>query len=108
MSGAVGEVIQEVRTRVRTGGISPHEEVIELRHMVEDILSQSTSAASDHDSPQVIVEQITNHISGFGLLQPLLDDPSVEEIWINEPGRIFVARNGKSELTSVILSDVEA
>jgi pilus assembly protein CpaF len=107
MSGAVGEVIQEVRTRVRTGGISPHEEVIELRHMVEDILAQSTNAASDNESPQILVEHIANQISGFGLLQPLLDDPSVEEIWINEPGRIFVARNGKSELTSVILSDVE-
>jgi pilus assembly protein CpaF len=107
MSGAVGEVIQEVRTRVRTGGISPHDEVIELRHMVEDILAQSTNAASDNESPQILVEQIANQISGFGLLQPLLDDPSIEEIWINEPGRIFVARNGKSELTSVILSDVE-
>jgi pilus assembly protein CpaF len=107
MSGAVGEVIQEVRTRVRTGGISPHEEVIELRHMVEDILAQSTNAASDNESPQILVEHIANQISGFGLLQPLLDDLSVEEIWINEPGRIFVARNGKSELTSVILSDVE-
>jgi pilus assembly protein CpaF len=107
MSGAVGEVIQEVRTRVRTGGISPYEEVIELRHMVEDVLAQSTNAASDNESPQIIAEQIANQISGFGLLQPLFDDPSVEEIWINEPGRIFVARNGKSELTSVILSDVE-
>lgn len=57
MSGAVGEVIQEVRTRVRTGGISPHEEVIELRHMVEDILAQSTNAASDNESPQILVEQ---------------------------------------------------
>ncbi len=107
MSGAAGEVLQEVRTRVRTGGISPHEEVIELRHIVEDILSQSTSAASDNESPPELVERIANQISGFGLLQPLLDDPSIEEIWINEPGRIFVARNGKSELTSVILSDVE-
>jgi pilus assembly protein CpaF len=75
--------------------------------MVEDILAQSTNAASDNESPQILVEHIANQISGFGLLQPLLDDPSVEEIWINEPGRIFVARNGKSELTSVILSDVE-
>jgi pilus assembly protein CpaF len=107
MSGAVGEVIQEVRTRVRTGGISPHDEVIELRHMVEDILAQSKNAASDNESPQILVDQIATQISGFGLLQPLLDDPTVEEIWINEPGRIFVARNGKSELTSVILSDVE-
>ena len=107
MSGAVGDVIQEVRTRVRTGGISPQEEVIELRHMVEDILAQSTNAASDNESPKLMVDQITNQISGFGLLQPLLDDPSIEEIWINEPGRIFVARNGKSQLTSVILGDVE-
>lgn len=110
MSGAVGEVIQEVRMRVRTGGISPHEEETELRHMVEDILAQSKdalTAASDIESPQIIVDQITNQIAGFGLLQPLLDDPSIEEIWINEPGRIFVARNGKSELTSVILTDIE-
>ena len=110
MSGAVGEVIQEVRMRVRTGGISPHEEEIELRHMVEDILAQSKDAPStapDFESPQDLVDQITNQISGFGLLQPLLDDPSIEEIWINEPGRIFVARNGMSELTSVILSDSE-
>ena len=107
MSGAVGDVIQEVRTRVRTGGISPHEEVIELRHMVEDILAQSENAASDNESPRLLVDQITNQISGFGPLQPLLDDPTIEEIWINEPGRIFVARNGKSELTSVILGDAE-
>jgi len=107
MSGAVDEVVQVVRTRVRTGGISPHEEGIELHHMVEDILAQSTNTASDNESSQMLVKQIANQISGFGLLQPLLDDPSVEEIWINEPGRIFVARNGKSELTSVILSEVE-
>jgi pilus assembly protein CpaF len=75
--------------------------------MVEDILAQSKNAASDNESPQILVDQIATQISGFGLLQPLLDDPTVEEIWINEPGRIFVARNGKSELTSVILSDVE-
>jgi pilus assembly protein CpaF len=40
-------------------------------------------------------------------LQPLLDDPSVEEIWINEPGRVFIARNGRSELTTLILTGDE-
>jgi pilus assembly protein CpaF len=78
--------------------------------MVEDVLAQSENApnnAPDNESPQLLAEQIATQVFGFGLLQNLLDDPSVEEIWINEPGRIFVARNGKSELTSVILSDVE-
>jgi pilus assembly protein CpaF len=110
MSGVVGDVIQEVRTRVRTGGISPHEEVIELRHMVEDVLAQSKNVsnnAPDIEPPQRLAEQIATQVSGFGVLQNLLDDPSIEEIWINEPGRIFVARNGKSELTSLILDDAE-
>jgi pilus assembly protein CpaF len=44
-------------------------------------------------------------VAGFGPLQQLLDDPTVEEIWINEPGRVFVARRGRSELTSTILTD---
>ena len=40
----------------------------------------------------------------FGPIQGLIDDQSVEEIWINTPNRIFVARNGKSELTNLVLS----
>ena len=40
----------------------------------------------------------------FGKLQPYLDDKCVEEIWINSPNRIFIARNGKSELAPVIIS----
>ena len=42
---------------------------------------------------------------GFGPLQQYLDDPTVEELWINEPGRVFVARRGISELTTTILGE---
>lgn len=35
-----------------------------------------------------------NRLFGFGKLQPLLDDPEIEEIWINGPSQIFVARAG--------------
>lgn len=42
-----------------------------------------------------------------GLLAPLFADPSVEEIWINAPDRIFIARSGRSELTTVVMSDAE-
>jgi pilus assembly protein CpaF len=43
-------------------------------------------------------------VAGFGVLQPYFDDPTVEEIWINEPSRVFIARHGKSELTTTILT----
>ena len=45
-----------------------------------------------------------NSIAPYGQLQQYLDDPEVEEIWINSPQRIFVARNGKSELTNLVLT----
>ena len=43
----------------------------------------------------------------FGPLQQFLDDQQIEEIWINAPERIFIARNGESELTTLVLEAVE-
>lgn len=40
----------------------------------------------------------------FGELQRYLDDPAIEEIWVNAPDRVFVARRGRSELTATVLS----
>jgi pilus assembly protein CpaF len=48
-----------------------------------------------------------NHIVSNSLINELIQDNTVEEIWINGPGHIFVARNGISELTSVVLSENE-
>ena len=46
-------------------------------------------------------------VAGFGPLQPYLDDPTVEEIWINEPSKVFVAQRGRSELTTTIFTAAE-
>jgi pilus assembly protein CpaF len=40
----------------------------------------------------------------FGPLEALMKEPSVEEVWINSPNRIFIARAGISELTNLVLS----
>ncbi len=50
------------------------------------------------------VRHVFDSLAGFGPLQRFLDDPTVEEIWINQPGRVFIARSGRSELTTVVLS----
>jgi pilus assembly protein CpaF len=54
------------------------------------------------DRQQAAVE-VYDAVAGFGALQRHLDDPEIEEIWINAPGRVFVARRGRSELTTTIL-----
>ena len=40
----------------------------------------------------------------FGAIAPFMNDPTIEEIWINSPERIFIARSGKSELTNLLLT----
>ena len=40
----------------------------------------------------------------FGPIAELISDPTIEEIWINSPQRIFVARAGKSQLINLVLT----
>jgi pilus assembly protein CpaF len=40
----------------------------------------------------------------FGPIADLISDPTIEEIWINSPQRIFVARAGKSQLINLVLT----
>ncbi|MSV92190.1 MAG: CpaF family protein, partial [Actinobacteria bacterium] len=43
----------------------------------------------------------------FGPLAPFMFDNEIEEIWINSPERIFIARGGKNELTTLLLTAEE-
>lgn len=52
---------------------------------------------------QELSTKLQEHLGGLGPLQHALDDPSVEEIWINAPDRVFVARSGRSERLEVSL-----
>lgn len=97
MSNAMHDVVDEVRQRVRDAAATS----VNVRHIVEDVVADRGAARLG----VVDVAEVTNLVQGFGPLQPLLDDPDVEEIWINEPTRVFVARRGVPELTSVILTD---
>ena len=40
----------------------------------------------------------------FGPLAAYMSDIEIEEIWINSPERIFIARGGRNELTNLLLS----
>lgn len=100
----------QVRALVRENRIDPAvsaDAVGDLAwRVIQDHDRQSLTGAVDPiEHPELVVRQIVADVAGLGPLQSLLDDPSIEEIWINEPDRVFVARNGKPELTSIILTD---
>src|SRR5579872_3829628 len=105
MDAAAVVVEGEVRELVRRRGLDPHTDAAEIRRLVHDVVADYgdrtlTSAIPALGEPAAVARQVYDAVAGFGPLQPYLDDPTVEEIWINEPGRVFVARRGGSELTT--------
>ncbi|MEV8266200.1 ATPase, T2SS/T4P/T4SS family [Microbacterium sp. NPDC076911] len=57
------------------------------------------------DDESACVREVLATVAGYGALQPYLDDPTVEELWINAPDRIFVARGGVTERVPLTLTD---
>lgn len=99
----------EVRELIRARGIDPTGQPDAVRELV-------ATATADYDARSLHAplpmlddmastqQAIFDAVAGFGPLQPLLDDPEVEEIWVNNPSQIFCARSGVTELTNISLS----
>ncbi len=99
----------EVRELVRRRGLDPARDAATIRRLVDDVIADYddrslTSSLPPLTDPQQLAQQVYDAVAGFGPLQAYLDDPTVEEVWINDPGRVFVARRGRTELTTTILS----
>jgi pilus assembly protein CpaF len=56
---------------------------------------------------QEIAQAVSNQINGYGSLDSLMNDDSIEEIWINSPDKIFIARAGQNQLTNIKSSAAE-
>lgn len=57
------------------------------------------------DDEAACMRDVLARVTGYGPLQALLDDPEVEEIWINDPATVFAARAGRSERVPIRLTD---
>ncbi|WP_127130487.1 CpaF family protein [Georgenia sp. SYP-B2076] len=102
----------EVRELVRRRGLDPARDADGVRTLV-------AAALADYDDrslaglvppladPGAAAKQVVDAVAGLGPLQQYLDDPDIEEVWINEPGKVFVARSGRPELTTTILDDAQ-
>ncbi|GAB2823146.1 ATPase, T2SS/T4P/T4SS family [Alpinimonas psychrophila] len=107
MSDSVAVIIEAVRARVRcdkTASVALIEAIAqdELRVAAEVGGGAGLHSLADE---QRALDAVMSELTGLGALQPLLDDPEIEEIWINSPDRVFVARNGVAELTSLVLTE---
>jgi len=109
-AAAFSLVDAEVRQAVRLRGLDPAAHRDEVRRLAEAAVAAYDQRSLSGSLPplpdaEAVVRSVTDAVAGFGPLQRYLDDPDVEEIWINEPTRVFVARQGRTELTATILDE---
>ncbi len=109
---ALDSLDADVREEVRRSGIDPLTDVETVRRLAQAVVRDHddrslSGAVRPVDDPDRVVAELVARVAGFGPLQQYLDDPSVEEIWINEPARVFVARDGGHELTTTILTTAQ-
>ena len=53
----------------------------------------------------VLAREVMDEVFGFGPLEPLLQDPTVNDILVNTYNTVYVERNGVLEETSVVFKD---
>ena len=99
----------QVRELVRRDGVDPQRDALVVRRIAEAVVRDHderslTGQVAPLAEPSAVVGELVARVSGFGPLQQFLDDPTVEEVWINDPTRVFIARNGRHELTNLVLT----
>lgn len=57
------------------------------------------------DMRKHLFDEIVDEFTGFGPIQPLLDDPDVSEIMVNGPKKVFIEKNGKLMKSGVTFDD---
>ena len=82
--------------RARAGEASGDALEAEVRALVE-----REAAALPEDERDALCDRVVLLATGLGPLEPLLSDPSVDEVMVNGPGEVYVERRGRMESTGV-------
>ena len=98
--------LAEISSRARTLLLQGNQDVDRAIQLAIDQSYESGEIALE-PSANALANQIRAKILGFGALEPLLLDKTVEEIWINSPDSVFVSIRGVTQKTDINLSEQE-
>lgn len=103
-------VAERVRLHLRSEGTDPSIDPGATRRIAEAEVRRHNDRALARgerliDDEARSVREVVAAVSGYGALQPLLDDPEIEEIWLNGGEQVHIARGGVAERIDLRLGD---
>jgi pilus assembly protein CpaF len=109
-AGAERIIEDEVRELVRRRDIDPGDAVAAVHSLIDDVVADYSERTLTANMPALaepaaVAKAVADRVIGLGPLQEYFDDPEVEEIWIDQPDRVFVAKAGRSILTGTVLTE---
>ena len=76
----------------------------EVARLIAALVNQNNFPLSENEKHQ-IVEEVVNETFGLGPLEPLLADPSIDDILVNNYQMIYIERRGKLIRTDIRFKD---
>ena len=84
--------------------LAPEQRQQAIQDRLAEALARTKLTLSDSIRDRLLRE-IFDEITGYGPLQPLLDDPDITEIMVNGPNKIYVEKKGHLERTNIVFED---
>lgn len=75
-----------------------------VKQRLQEIYEQ-TKVTLPEDIRKQVFNEIIDEMTGFGPIQPLLDDQDVSEVMVNGPKKVFIEKGGKLTKTGVTFDD---
>jgi pilus assembly protein CpaF len=109
-SSAERIIESEVRELVRRRAIGSGDDSSAVRSLIDDVVADYAERALTSNMPTLtepatVAKAVADQVIGLGPLQPYFDDPDVEEVWINQPDKVFIAKAGRPVLTGTVLTE---
>jgi len=75
-----------------------------IRERLQQVYTQTKVNLPD-DMRKHLFDEILDEFTGFGPIQPLLDDPDVSEVMVNGPNKVFIEKGGRLTKSGVTFDD---
>jgi pilus assembly protein CpaF len=93
-------LITTVAREMDVAAVQPHERSKVIQEILNNAYAQTKLALPESLKAQLF-HDVLDDLMGYGPIQPLLDDPEVDEVMVNGPNKVYIERKGKLTKTNV-------